>query len=96
MYKYNKNEKEKKNKPTFDLVPEHVAVRVVGCDEGDGVTDGIGFHYVGSPAVVRAELGCVGRLRRHSDDRHRNAGGGIARRTASIASSNLIYVCVFS
>lgn len=75
--------------PTFDLVPQHVAVGVVGCDEGDGVTDGIRFHDVGPAAVVRAQLGRVGRLRWHSDDGHRDAGGCIARRTASIAGSDL-------
>lgn len=81
----------KSNKPkqTFDLVPQHVAVGVVGGNEGDGVTDRIGFHDVSSAAVVRAQLGRIGRLRRHSDDGHWNAGGGIASRAASVAGSDL-------
>lgn len=79
--------------PTFDLVPQHVAIRVVGCDEGDGVTDRIRFHDVGPAAVVRAQFGRARRLRRYSDDGHRNAGGCIAGRTASIASPDLfIYI----
>ena len=62
--------KKKATQQTFDLVPQHVAVGVVGCNEGDGVTDRIGFHDVGTAAVVRAQLRRIGRLRRYSNDGH--------------------------